>query len=191
MAKTTDIRVQKTKERLKTALLSILREKSVDRISISEICSAANVNRNTFYAHYTSIEDLQDEIEGNFMSELMSILQISGEMIHSVKDFMVVLLKVLRSNEDMCTLLLSDHGDKSFLRNILHFALPKAVDNWISELGMGEQDAKLLFYFIMGGAVNVLEVWLKDGAKDDIDELAGKLNALILNSQAAFVPSSC
>ena len=106
MAKTTDIRVQKTKERLKRALLSILREKSVDRISISEICSAANVNRNTFYAHYTSIEDLQDEIEGNFMSELMSILKISGEMIHSVKDFMVVLLKVLRSNEDMCTLLL-------------------------------------------------------------------------------------
>ncbi len=189
MARTADIRVKKTKERLKTSLLSLLKEKSIEKISISEICSSADVNRNTFYAHYTSIEDLLSEIEGDFLSEIISALNISGEVIHSVKDLLIVIFRIIRSNEDMCVLLLSERGDKNFLRNILYFALPGAMDNWTNELGMDKEDAKLLFYFIVGGAVNILEAWLKDDLDFTIDELAEKMNALIIRAQSAFVPA--
>ena len=67
MAPKVDIRVQKTKERLKSALLSLLEEKSIDRITISEICRVSGINRNTFYQHYTDIHDLLSEIEGELM----------------------------------------------------------------------------------------------------------------------------
>jgi AcrR family transcriptional regulator len=57
----TDLRIVKTKEALHNALLELLKEKSLEIISISEICRKARVNRGTFYLHYGQIEDLFEE----------------------------------------------------------------------------------------------------------------------------------
>ena len=78
------------------------------------------------------------------------------------------------------------NGDKDFLRNILMYALPSAVENWVNELGMEEADATALYYFVMGGTVNIIEAWMKDSFSATLDETADKLNKLILSCQAAF-----
>ena len=190
MAPKMDIRVQKTKERLKSTLLALLQEKSIDRISISEMCRKSGINRNTFYQHYRDIRDLLSEVEGEFMESLFSVFTINGDSIKSVRDLMLVLLETIKQNQDMCLLLFSDNGDKNFLRNILMFALPSAVENWVNELGMDKDDATVLYYYIMGGAVNVIELWMKEKLSSSLDDVADKLNALIIKSQDAFV-SSC
>ncbi len=187
MAPKMDIRVQKTKERLKSTLLALLQEKSIDRISISEMCRKSGINRNTFYQHYRDIRDLLSEVEGEFMESLFSVFTINGDSIKSVRDLMLVLLETIKQNQDMCLLLFSENGDKNFLRNILMFALPSAVENWVKELGMNEKDATVLYYYVMGGAVNVIEIWMKDKLSASLDEVADKLNSLILSSQNALL----
>ena len=182
-----DIRVQKTKERLKEALLSLMKSKKIDRITISEICRVSGINRNTFYQHYSDIRDLLSEVEGDFMTSLFSSVRISGESINSVKEIMVLLLATIKKNQDICLLLLSDNGDKDFLRNILMFALPSAVENWVKELGMDKESAVILYYYVVGGAVNVIEAWMKNQFEAEIDDVAEKLNAVILNSQSALI----
>ena len=67
MPRQTDVRVQKTKERLSASLLSLLKEKSIEKVSICEICNRAGVNRNTFYSHYLSVKELLEEIEAQFL----------------------------------------------------------------------------------------------------------------------------
>ena len=111
---------------------------------------------------------------------------ISGDSIKSVRDIMTLLLETIKQNQDMCLLLFSDNGDKNFLRNILMFALPSAVDNWVKELGMNEKDATVLYYYVMGGAVNVIELWMKDKLSATLDEVADKLNSLVMGSQKAL-----
>ena len=186
MAPKVDIRIQKTKERLKGSLLSLLNEKSIDHISISEICRLSGINRNTFYQHYKDIRDLLSEIEGDFMETIFSTIEISGSSIQSVKDFLRVLLERIRANQDLCLLLFSDNGDKNFFRNILMYALPSAVENWTKELGMNPDDATVLYLYVMGGAVNVIEAWMKDNINATLDDVAEKLNAMILGSQSGI-----
>lgn len=187
MAPKEDVRVKKTKERLKNTLLSLMKEKNIDKITISEICRLSGINRNTFYQHYSDIHDLLSEIEGGFMESIFSSIRISDDSINSVKDIMKVLLETIQRNQDICLLLFSDNGDKDFLRNILMFALPSAVENWVDKLGMNETNATILYYYVMGGAVNVIEAWMKDSFQTTLDEVAEKLNALILKSQSVFV----
>ena len=56
-----DLRVIKTKASLQEALINLLQEKELDKISISELCKKANVNRGTFYLHYQDIAELFEE----------------------------------------------------------------------------------------------------------------------------------
>lgn len=181
-----DVRIIRTKERLKSALLELLKTESIDEISISEICAKASVNRNTFYSHYQSIKDLQSEIEGQFMEIIISKIHVSSDTIDSVSDIMKQILECVSDNAEMCSLLFSDNGDKGFLKKILLFALPSAVKNWSDELSISLEDATLLYYYVIGGSINVIEMWIKNGCKESTSEMSSKLNSLILYGQDAF-----
>lgn len=69
----TDARIVKTYSRLIEAFLELLRNKSFDDISVSEICIAADVHRATFYKHFNDkveflnfcLETLLADIEYN------------------------------------------------------------------------------------------------------------------------------
>ena len=53
-----DQRIIKTKEKFSQALISLLKEKSVQDIKISELCERAHISRATFYNNFTTIEDV-------------------------------------------------------------------------------------------------------------------------------------
>lgn len=53
-----DLRVIKTKKNLQTALLTLLKEKPLEKVSIAELCREANVNRGTFYLHFQDVPEL-------------------------------------------------------------------------------------------------------------------------------------
>lgn len=53
-----DLRVAKTKQYIKSAFLNLLKEKNYAKVSVKEISAKANINRNTFYLHYSSKDDL-------------------------------------------------------------------------------------------------------------------------------------
>lgn len=54
----TDRRVRRTRELLRSALLSLVQEKGYDRITVQDILDRADVGRSTFYAHYRDKDGL-------------------------------------------------------------------------------------------------------------------------------------
>ena len=70
-----DLRVTKTKQALEEALLTLLQEKPLKSISITEICRLAKINRGTFYLHYGQIDDLFEEYYREIMKDLTDSYQ--------------------------------------------------------------------------------------------------------------------
>ena len=48
-----DRRVRYTKQAIRDGFLRLLAEKPIEKISVTEICREADINRGTFYAHYS------------------------------------------------------------------------------------------------------------------------------------------
>lgn len=72
---TTDLRVVKTKEALREALMILLKEKSLNSISVTELCRIAKINRGTFYAHYGQVENLFEDYFKTIMQDLAESYQ--------------------------------------------------------------------------------------------------------------------
>ena len=53
-----DRRIQRTRQLLQGALLSLIQEKGFESLSVQDIIDRANVGRATFYAHFQNKEDL-------------------------------------------------------------------------------------------------------------------------------------
>ena len=69
-----DRRVMYTKMFLRESLLELMKEKPIDKITPTELCRTANINRNTFYSHYYSPRDVLIEIENDFSAQIIESL---------------------------------------------------------------------------------------------------------------------
>ena len=54
----TDRRVLRTRDTLGDALVALMQEKSIDKITVQEVLDRATVGRSTFYLHYRDKDDL-------------------------------------------------------------------------------------------------------------------------------------
>ncbi len=187
MNKKEDVRIVKTRDRLAKALFQMASRKKLRSISISELCKKAEVNRNTFYSHYESVEALIDEIESNFIADIYNQLNISEKTTQNVTDLLISVLDVVKKNKEITSILLSDNGDKEILNKIVYMALPSAVENWNKELHIPKEKAELLYFFVQGGIVACIGQWVKSDFKMPVREMAENLNLMVLRGQSAFL----
>jgi AcrR family transcriptional regulator len=58
----TDRRTLMTKDMIKDGLLSLLESLNYEKISISGLCKKVEITRATFYAHYTNLDEVLEEV---------------------------------------------------------------------------------------------------------------------------------
>ena len=63
MNKKNNSRYKISSDKIETAFLTLLLNHKYEDITISQICEQANINRSTFYCHYSDINDLIIKIE--------------------------------------------------------------------------------------------------------------------------------
>ena len=56
-------KTQYTKSVIRESFLSLLQEKPVEKITVTQLCAKADINRSTFYAHYLDVYDLKEKLE--------------------------------------------------------------------------------------------------------------------------------
>ena len=80
MTKKMDLRVIKTEENLRNAMLGLLQEKELKAITVKDICNRAICSRNAFYHHYSYKEELYEKIVNE------SLKHIRGAFRPLIKD---------------------------------------------------------------------------------------------------------
>lgn len=63
------------------ALISLLKKKPFDYITVSEICEEAGVNRSTFYLHYETIGDLLAETTRYLLDDFLTYFSTDAKAI--------------------------------------------------------------------------------------------------------------
>ncbi len=182
MSEKTDARIAKTTDKLRKALLELMTAQPVDSITVTSLCKAAGINRNTFYAHYNEPVDLLNEIENGLLSIMWNTLsQVDASML-DIKAFVRSIIHTIASYKDVCYVILSDHGNRHFVSQIVDMLHDKTTGIWIQK-GMTEEEADVTYHYCVAGALGVIENWVKSGYKIGSDELADMLSDLIESGQ--------
>lgn len=68
-----------TKRAIYDAFIALCRKKSVDRISVKELCVQTTVARTTFYEYYDNLGTLKAEIENDLIGGILEIAKATAE----------------------------------------------------------------------------------------------------------------
>ena len=75
MAGKVDRRVRKTKAQLREGLARLMLQKSIKEITVKELVDEVDINRSTFYLHYTDIYQMLQQIEEDALEEITQVMQ--------------------------------------------------------------------------------------------------------------------
>lgn len=157
-----DTRVQYTRTVLKNAMLTLLKEKSYEKITVKELCEAAEINRGTFYLHYASPSALLKDIENQFVSENMQIFDSYWQGGRSRNLIQNLFSCIQKDSETLCVLL-GPNGDPQFLRSLTELARESTVDEWQKEFPQyAREDLEYLFMFVFPGMMALMQKWLEE-----------------------------
>lgn len=157
-----DKRVQYTKMFLRDAILSLLTEKPIEKITTTELCQKAEINRNTFYSHYYSPRELLNSIEDELLKQILDSLgtKLNGE---SSVELVTDILRIALQKKELCRILLSSTGDNSFIQKLVPLIKPSVLNEWKSRgLNMTAKQMDLTFGFLLEGAISIARAWLVD-----------------------------
>lgn len=73
--KSLDRRQKKTRQAIQTALMALMKDKPLEKITVSELAATADVNRKTFYNHYSSIQEVRKELDQQYIDMLFSFME--------------------------------------------------------------------------------------------------------------------
>ena len=187
MEKKVDRRVKYTKMVLKESLINLLEKKDISQITIKEICEDADINRTTFYAHYSDQYDLLRKIENELLDNINTHL---AEFDHINNDMNAVLIaekifEYLEENAKLCKLLLSERGDFNFQKRLMMLVYNKIITEITVNNQITKEDAEYVYSFTISGSVGVVQKWLDEGMKKSprfMAEMVIKLTMGLINS---------
>ena len=69
-----DRRIRKTENQLRAGLAKLMKEKNIREITVKELVEEVDINRSTFYLHYTDIYNMMSTIEEELMEDFRILL---------------------------------------------------------------------------------------------------------------------
>ena len=173
--------VRNTKARLYEALMYLMREKPINTISVKELTEMADVNRGTFYFHYSDVYTMLSSIEDDFFSELSEVMSSSTPTTRDAgAHYLAEIFRFVGQNREFCSILLGENGDMQFFRRITEFVEEKCAALWrILIPGADERSFKMYNSFIISGCIGLIRFWLDDNLRETPEAISRVAVSLI------------
>lgn len=167
-----DRRVQRTRRALRESLVKLMRKKPLAEITTSELCRAADLNRNTFYAHYKSPLDVFEEIQEEYYDTMSNLMRNLGS--DSLFDITCAILRATKRNREFALVITqgaSHPGDLS--QRLWNVSRERWFDMWDDGTAQIPESVKeRVFTFAANGYTASQIAWIRSGMHDDIEEVA-------------------
>ncbi len=166
----------RSKNLIKKALAKLLREKEISKITVSDIIREADISRGTFYAHYSDVRAVAEQIEQEELKHLMDYVEKIdiAFLRENPTDFIREICKYLEKNMEYYRMLMQSDILDNFIGRIINIYYDDVVNSLVGG-NNNRTDADLYLLFASSGAKTVLVSWICGDLQCSGDVIAEQL----------------
>lgn len=162
-----DRRIRRTKKALKNSLIILLEQKPMSKITVRELTELADINRGTFYLHYTDILALYNSIKDDFLTELINTIK---PPMDSPYIYYLNLFRFLEGHTEILKLL---NQDASFTEQIIEVLKKQHLENWMKRFSNSNRMHYEYFYcFAAEGSIGIIKKWIQTENRESPETMA-------------------
>jgi AcrR family transcriptional regulator len=179
-----DRRTQYSKRMIRESLYELMKEKPLNKISVTEICNKADVTRSTFYSYYTDIYDLHQKIIKEFFSIQKSVIKHTKEALLQKSDIKEITyddyyeiisyyLTTVEENKELYKFIFNQNSTTAIhtsFGKVLYHTIKEVLNPLVEEKRFDE--IKTAFTFVSGGTTAIITQWIQKNCDTSVEELS-------------------
>lgn len=160
-----DRRARRSRKLLKESLLELMKRKAFADISVRDVTDAADMNRATFYLHYSGTAELLQSVEEDLLAELQALVDAHMQetvAVGSVAPVFEPVLDFAVEHRETCTILFASSEASGFFQSIqqlVHENGAPLVRTWFRPADPRLTD--YLLNFLAWGFIGLLSEWFE------------------------------
>ena len=168
----------RSRKMIRQAFFELLKEKSFEKITVTDIVKRADVNRSTFYAHYPDVlgvvEEIQNEILEYFQTS-METLDFKDGHINPMPHLQHI-VKLVEENNELYRLLMTSAMGTKQMDKLKYILINRTIETLqVPEELISKSDLEFSIRFFMGGIIDVYTQWLNGEIHCSLEELNDQL----------------
>ena len=176
------------------AFLELLREKSFEKITVTDIVNRADINRSTFYAHYPDVRGLVEELMDNIVNNSIQLVANLDfrDIFADPMPFLQELSNFGLENMELYKLL----GRSDFALKQLEKLKINLVEKAVTAVDIPQQIREsnvflIQINFFIGGIINTYQQWLQGNLQCSPEEIVKQIAALIQSNAGLYLNWTC
>ena len=174
---------QITRHNLIDAFWQLYCKKTIEKITVTEVCALAGYNRSTFYVYFKDVYEILDEIENQVITadEFKSIILDQLLNNKDKKDLLKQLIQLFENNKNYLPVLLSEKGDPYFRQKLLKKLYP-ALISFYPDLTKEEiQEIKYTMEYQSAAMLSTISKWYTNGIDIPLERFLELLFSITTN----------
>lgn len=162
---TSDRRVKRTKKLLRDSLFTLLQQKSINEITVTELTDIADINRATFYFYYTDLLDMLAQIQNEAYEMFEDVLNGTENSVNSPEAFAKYIENILlfcKSNPTIAKFVITrEYNNNKVLtriKKLLAKNVPVAKENYAQD-----DPRRFILNFALNALTGTVVDWMDDG----------------------------
>ena len=180
-----------TAKKMDLALISLLKKKAFEYITISEICETAGVNRSTFYLHYETIGDLLNETTRYLLKDFLSYFSADTqavannlanceleELVFIGDKYLTPYLTYIKDHKEVFSIALL-HDKTLGFEDVYKRLFENIFNPVLDRFDYPVADRQYVMMYYLNGINAIVSEWLKNGCNKSIKEISEIISVCI------------
>ena len=177
-----DERYSTAEDAIYDAFFLLLKEKDIDKITVSDVIKKAGIFRSTFYNHYENVPALVEAAEDKTIKDIFTLMesfhpQNDKDMCHS---YFLAICNYTKKNPFLANLLQSPRSDAFFEKAITMF------HQYVTDVSytIGKNSNKAFSYYIAGAigiSIGILHKWIAEDYSSPAEKIADIMSKIFMS----------
>ena len=175
---------------IREAFLQMLREKELERITVTDIVRRADINRSTFYAHYQDLRAVLEEIQNEATQRTLALVkELRYDTIFRQPELFMQTLcgPLLAENRELYRLL----GSSEYARRQIEVMKADFAQSVLTSPDLpaslrGSKPFRIRISFFIAGVFDVYLQWLQGSLDCPVEVVSQEVAALIRATVQAY-----
>jgi AcrR family transcriptional regulator len=181
----------RSRKLIKQAYVELIKEKDIDKVTIKDVVTKADINRGTFYAHYTSVHAVSEQIGNEIVSALFEFLDEfkNTRIIENPLPFLMKIARFLEKDFEFYRLLINSQRSAALLNKLKTLFVDKILSDEKKMSAIKNKDQFMVCVDLFAsGFVGLYQDWFNHKIKMSLDDLTLSFNEIMKNGFKPFLP---
>lgn len=168
---------QYTKNLIREVFVEMLNEQPLDKITVTDIADKCDINRNTFYYHYTDIYEILSEI---FNRELQRVIEEYNETLSWEESFLVAVRFALENRKAIYHVYHSLRREEleDYIYEVSGNIMIRYIEGVSESNSASSGDKKLIATFYQSALTEMVLRWIDNGMKENPEIIIRRIGQL-------------